>query len=81
MTDFNDLASQNPEIVARQFQEMLARTARQGSESEKGANMEKEVLRTMLSQSSRGTKRQEIYASKNPIRGTQAQSVDLDRDL
>jgi putative DNA primase/helicase len=27
MTDFNDLASQNPEIVANQFQEILTRTA------------------------------------------------------
>ena len=45
MTDFNDLASQNPEIVAAQFQAILARTARQGREGEVSGKMEKEMLR------------------------------------
>jgi putative DNA primase/helicase len=81
MTDFNDLASQNPEIVASQFQQVLACTDRQGMEREMSAKMEKEVLRTMLSHKSRGTKGQEVYASKHVIKRYHAQSVELDRDL
>jgi putative DNA primase/helicase len=81
MTDFNDLASQNPKIVATQFQGILARTTRQGRESEMSAKMEREVLCTMLSHSSRGRKGQEVYASKHAIRGNHAQSLELDRDL
>jgi phage/plasmid primase-like uncharacterized protein len=81
MTDFNDLASQNPEIVAAQFQAILARIARQGREGEVSGKMEKEVLRSMLSNSSRGTKGQEVYASRHAIRGNHAQSVELDRDV
>jgi phage/plasmid primase-like uncharacterized protein len=81
MTDFNDLASQNPEIVASQFQEILARTARQGRESEMSGKMEKEVLRTMLSDGSRGTKGQEVYAPKHAIRHDQAHSIELDPDM
>jgi putative DNA primase/helicase len=81
MTDFNDLASQTPEIVATQFQEVFAGTARQERKSEVSGKMEKEVLRTMLSRSSRGAKGQVAYASKHIIRGKQAQSVELDRDI
>ena len=81
MTDFNDLASQTPEIVASQFQAILACTARQGREGEVSGKMEKEVLRSMLSNSSRGTKGQEVYASRHAIRGNHAQSVELDRDV
>jgi putative DNA primase/helicase len=81
MTDFNDLASQNPEIVASQFQQVLACIDRQGMEREMSAKMEKEVLRTMLSHKSRGTKGQEVYASKHVIKRYHAQSVELDRDL
>jgi phage/plasmid primase-like uncharacterized protein len=81
MTDFNDLASQNPEIVASQFQQVLACTERQGMKTEMSARMEKEVLRTMLSHKSRGTKGQEAYASKHLINHNHAQSVELDRDL
>src|SRR5215469_5550082 len=68
MTDFNDLASQNPEIVASQFQGILARTGREGSESEMSVKIEREVLRTMLSHSSRGTKRREVCASRHVIK-------------
>jgi putative DNA primase/helicase len=81
MTDFNDLASQNPEIVANQFKQVLASTDRQGMEREMSAKMEKEVLRTMLSHKSRGTKGQELYTSKHVIKRNHAQSVELDRDL
>src|SRR5215472_4366961 len=44
MTDFNDLASQNAEIVTRQFQEVLACTNRQGMEREKSGRVEKGIL-------------------------------------
>jgi putative DNA primase/helicase len=81
MTDFNDLASQNPEIVASQFQQVLACADRPEMEREMSAKMEKEVLRTMLSHKSRGTKGQEAYASKHVIKRYHAQSVELDRDL
>jgi phage/plasmid primase-like uncharacterized protein len=81
MTDFNDLASQNPEMVESQFQAILARTARQGREGEVSGKIEKEVLRTMLPHSSRGTKGQEVYASRHAIRGNHAQSVEIDRDV
>src|SRR4029077_7330343 len=81
MTDFNDLASQNPEIVARQFQHVLSCADRPEMEREMSAKMEKEVLRTMLSHKSRGTKGQEAYASKHVIKRYHAQSVELDRDL
>jgi putative DNA primase/helicase len=81
MTDFNDLASQNPEIVASQFKQVLASTDRQGMEREMSAKMEKEVLRTMLSHKSRGTKGQELYTSTHVIKRYDAQSVELDRDL
>jgi putative DNA primase/helicase len=81
MTDFNDLASQNPEIVASQFQEILARIARQGRESEMSGKMEKEVLRTTLSHGSRGTKGQEVYPPKHAIRHDQAHSIELDPDI
>jgi putative DNA primase/helicase len=80
MTDFNDLASQNPEIVASQFQGILARTVRQGSESEMSVNIEKEVLRTMLSHSSR-TNGREVCASRHIVKRNHAQSFELDRDL
>ena len=81
MRDFNDLASQTPEIVASQFQEILALTAGQGRESEMSRKREKEVLRTMLSHGSQGTMVQEVYASRHAIRGNHAQSVELDRDV
>jgi putative DNA primase/helicase len=81
MTDFNDLASQNPEMVESQFQAILARTVRQGREREVSGKIEKEALRTMLSHSSRGTKGQEVYASRHAIRGNHAQSVEIDRDV
>jgi phage/plasmid primase-like uncharacterized protein len=68
MTDFNDLASQNPEIVATQFQEVFARTAREGRESEMSGEMEKKVLRTTLSHSWRGAKGQIGHTSKYIIR-------------
>jgi phage/plasmid primase-like uncharacterized protein len=48
MTDFNDLALQNPEIVASQFQEILTRTARQGWEGEVSGKMEKKMPCRML---------------------------------
>jgi antirestriction protein ArdC/phage/plasmid primase-like uncharacterized protein len=44
MTDFNDLASQNPEIVASQFQGILACNDRQGMEREKSDRVEKGIL-------------------------------------
>jgi len=81
MTDFNDLASQNPEIVAAQFHGVLGHVARQGRESEMSGKKEREVLRTMLSHNLRGTKGQEPCASKHATRGDHAQSVELDRDL
>ena len=81
MTDFNDLASQNPEIVTAQFQELLARPTRQGREGEMSTNMERAVLRTMLSDSARGTKERGFYASRHAIRGNHEPSVELDRDL
>ena len=81
MTDFNDLASQNPEIVAAQFQGILARTARRGREGEVSGKMEKEVLRTMLSHGSRGIKGQKVYAPEYAPRLDQARSIELDRDV
>jgi len=81
MTDFNDLASQDPEIVATQFQGVLARTARQCRETEMSGRTEKEVLHTLLSRSSRGTKGQQVYASKHMISGNHVQSVEVDRDI
>src|SRR5215831_8392612 len=44
MTDFNDLASQNPEIVTAQFQELPARPTRQEREGEMSTNKERAVL-------------------------------------
>jgi antirestriction protein ArdC/phage/plasmid primase-like uncharacterized protein len=81
MTDFNDLASQNPEIVTAQFQQLLARPTQQGREGEMSTNMERAVLRTMLSDSPRGTKERGFYASRHAIRGNHVPSVELDRDL
>ena len=62
MTDFNDLASQNPEIVASQFQEILTRTARQGWEGEVSGKMEKEMPCRMLPRGRPGIKGQKVYA-------------------
>ena len=81
MTDFNDLASQNPEILTAQFQQLLARPTRQGKEGEMSTNMERAVLRTMLSDSPRGTKERGLYAPRHAIRGNHIPSVELDRDL
>ena len=63
MTDFNDLASQNPEIVTAQFQQLLARRTRQGREGEMSTNIERAVLRTMLSESPRETKERGFYVA------------------
>jgi antirestriction protein ArdC/phage/plasmid primase-like uncharacterized protein len=81
MTDFNDLASQNPEIFTAQFQQLLARPTRQGKEGEMSTNMERAVLRTMLSDNPRGIKERGFYASGHAIRGDHVPSLELDRDL
>src|SRR5271166_1370339 len=81
MTDFNDLASQAPEIVASQFQEILARTARQGREGEVSGKMEKEMPCRMPPRGRPGIKGQKVCAPKYAPRLDQAQSIELDRDI
>ena len=78
MTDFNDLASQNPEIVASQFQEILTRTARQGREGEVSGKMEKGMPYRMLPRGRPRIKGQKVYAPKYAPRLDQAQSIELD---
>jgi antirestriction protein ArdC/phage/plasmid primase-like uncharacterized protein len=81
MTDFNDLASENPGIVARQFLEIFACTARSRTEGEMSAKIQREVLRTMRSEGFRRAKERALDASRHARKGYHVSSIEIDPDL